>query len=331
MSPSNAVFVVAETQNGGLASITAEVLGAGRTLADALGGPLVVGLVGHNVASLATQLGDLGADRVLVADNPALADYQAESYAPLLVEAARNVGPTAVLLGQTFIGRELGPRLAFDLQTALTTDCVRLTVEGDRVVMTKPVYGGNAIAEYVVATSPQVATLRARAFEPAAAQSGRRCEVEQLPVQLDAAALRTQVVETVRAVSEGGPNLKEAKAIVAGGRGLGGPENWRALEELAEAIDGAVGATRAVTDAGWVPASLQIGLTGVMVSPDLYIAVGISGAVQHLAGITGARSVVAINRDPEANIFKVARFGIVGDWKQVLPSFTKKVQELRNA
>ncbi|MBI4491229.1 MAG: electron transfer flavoprotein subunit alpha/FixB family protein [Chloroflexi bacterium] len=329
MAHTNAVFVVAEAQNGGLATISAELLGAGRAIANALGGPLVAALVGHNVASLAAQLGELGADRVLVADDPLLADYQVESYAPLIGQSVRSLAPAAVLLGQTFTGRELGPRLAFDLETAVATDCVRLSVEGDRVVMAKPVYGGNAVAEYVVQTSPQVATLRARAFEPAAPQAGRRGEVEQLPVQLDPAALRARVVETVRAASTGGPNLKEARVIVAGGRGLGGPENWRHVEELAQALGAAVGATRAVTDAGWVPASLQVGLTGVTVSPDLYLTIGISGAVQHLAGITGAKNVVAINRDPEANIFKVARFGVVGDWKQVLPAFTRKVQELR--
>lgn len=323
------VLVVAETQDGSLSSITPELLGAARAVAGVLGGSVAAAALGQGVSGLAAQLGELGADLALIADDPRLARYVGDAYAPVVEQAVRRTSPAVVLLGQTFMGRELGPRLAFDLGTAITTDCVRLSVDSGRLVMTKPVYGGSAIAEYVVETDPQIATLRARAFEPTAAESGRGCEVEALPVSLEATAVRVSVVDVVRAAGESGPNLKEAKIIVAGGRGLGGPENWRYVEELAEALGAAVGATRAVTDAGWVPASLQVGLTGVTVSPDLYIAIGISGAVQHLAGITGAKNVVAINRDPEANIFKIARFGVVGDWKQVLPAFTRKVRELR--
>jgi electron transfer flavoprotein alpha subunit len=321
------VFIIAETQDATLSNTAAELLGAARGLADSLGGDVAAALVGYNVSALAPQLGELGADRVLVADDPSLEFYQGERYVPLLLEAIRSASPSVVLLAQSFMGRELGPRLAFELQSAITTDCVRLAVEGDRVVMTKPVYGGSAIADYVVETTPQVATLRGRAFEPVQAQPGRACEVQQLAVP--AGDARATFVETVRAAADTGPNLKEAKVIVAGGRGMGAPENWKYVDELAEVLGGAVGATRAVTDAGWVPASLQVGLTGVTVSPDLYVAVGISGAVQHLAGITGARNVVAINKDPEANIFKLARYGVVGDWKQILPALTQKIKELR--
>ena len=321
--------MVAEAQNGRPAAATAEALGAGRELAEHLGGTLAAAILGTGLDEPARQLGALGAERVFVADDPLLGEYQATTYVPVLVEIARRLEPLAILLSQTFVGRELGPRLAFELGTAITTDCVRLRLDGDRLIMSKPVYGGSAMADYVVETLPQMATLRVRAFEPAQPQAGRTGELVPVPVQLDAAALPTRVLETVRATASSGPSLKDAAIVVAGGRGLGGPENWRYLEELAEALGAAVGATRAVTDAGWVPVALQVGLTGVTVSPDLYIAVGISGAVQHLAGMVGSKNIVAINKDPDANIFKVARYGVVGDWKEILPAFTAKVKELR--
>lgn len=329
MPDTGGVLVVTDYQAAVLSTMTAELLGAGRAVADTLGGSLVAVLLGENVGDLARELGELGADRVLLGDDARFGHYLIERYAPILESAIRAMSPSLVLLGQTFQGRELGPRLAFDLDSAITTDCVRLQVEGDRVVMTKPVYGGSAMAEYVIRNSPQFATLRARAFEPAQAQPGRACQVERLAVNVDSGETQARLLEVVRAEAEAGPKLKEAKVIVAGGRGLGGPENWRQVEALADALGGAVGATRAVTDAGWVPASLQIGLTGVTVSPDLYVTIGISGAVQHLAGISGAKNVVAINRDSDANIFKVARFGVVGDWKEIVPAFIRTAKELR--
>lgn len=329
MADSVAVLIVGETQDGRLATISAELLGAGRRLADELGGELAALLVGSGVAALAADAAALGADRVLVADHPALADYVGDLWTPVVAEAIKRADPAVVLLGQTFIGRELGPRVAFRLGAGLTTDCTALRIEAGRVVATKPVYGGSAVAEYAATTRPAVATLRPRAFPAAEPVPGRTAPVEPLAVAPDPAAARTKLVETVRAAAAEGPTLKDAKIVVAGGRGLGGPENWHYVEELARALGAAVGATRAVTDAGWVPPSYQVGLTGATISPDLYITVGISGAVQHLAGISGARNVVAINKDPEANIFKHARYGVVGNWKEVLPAFTRKVKELR--
>jgi electron transfer flavoprotein alpha subunit len=207
------------------------------------------------------------------------------------------------------------------------TDATALRVDGGELIITKPVFGGTAIAEFSISGTPKVITLRPRAFESTEPPTPRTAQVEALTVP--AADSRVEVLEEIREQATSGPRLKDAKVIVSGGRGLGGPENWHVVEELAQILGGAVGATRAVTDAGWVSPSLQVGLTGSTVAPDLYITIGISGAVQHIAGISGARNVVAINRDGDANIFKYARYGVVGDWKQIVPAFTQRLKELR--
>ncbi len=323
------VLVALDAAGGTLAPISLELLGAGRALADRLEAPLIGVVLGAALEGAGEDAGAYGADQVFLVDDPRLAQYQGDAHVAALEQAVRRLQPAVVLIGHTPNGRELAPRLAFRLAAGLTTDCTSLRVENAEVVMTKPVYGGNALAEYVHRTSPQLATLRPRAFPPAERQEGRTAPVEQLMLDLDSAQPRSTLVETVRAQASAGPTLREARIVVSGGRGLGGPENWHYVEELAQALGAAVGATRAVTDAGWVPPSLQVGLTGVTISPDLYIAVGISGAVQHIAGVSGAKNVVAINRDADANIFRHARFGIVGDYRQILPALLAKVKELR--
>jgi electron transfer flavoprotein alpha subunit len=318
-------LVVAEVAEGGLAPITAELVGA----AARLGGPVSVLLAGEGVRGLAGDVGRLGAAGVLVADDPRLSPFLAEAWLPLLLDAIGRVGPDAVLLGHTLTGRELGPLAAFRLGAGMVTDCVALEREGEALVLSKPVYGGNALAEYVIAARPAFATLRPRAFAPLAEgepPSDGSPDVVELPVGDPPG--RARIVETVhREVT--GPVLEKASVVVSGGRGLGGPDNWHYVEELAAALGAAVGASRAVTDAGWVAPTLQIGLTGTTVNPELYVAVGISGAVQHMAGCGGARNIVAINRDPTANVFRHARFGVVGDFREVLPALTQRIRELR--
>jgi electron transfer flavoprotein alpha subunit len=329
MPQTNGILIVAETAEGALAPISAELLGAGRRLADQAGCSLGALLLGNGVEPLVAELASLGAEVVYLADEPALANYEGSNYARVAEQAAYQAQPAILLLGQTLNGRDLAARLAFRLETGLTTDCTALRLDGDQLVMTKPVFGGNALAEYTCPdTRPQMATVRPRTFEPANATADRQAEV----VRPDAGDGSTvKVLDTVREVATSGPRLKDAKIVVSGGRGLGGPDNWHVIEELATPLGAAVGATRAVTDAGWVPPSLQVGLTGITVTPDLYITVAVSGAVQHIAGCSGARNLVAINRDPDANIFKHARYGVVGDWKLVLPAFTAKVKELRGS
>lgn len=327
MSEKGGVLVVAETIDGALAPISAELVGAGVQLADSLGTTVTAALLGDGLDAAAASLAALGPARVLVADDERLADLPTDTTVATLAAIVAAEEPAAVLFGHTPNLREAAIRLAYRLGTAITTDCTALRVEDGQVVMTKPVYGGAAIAEYANDGGPAIATLRPRAF-PAVESAGARAEITKADVPADAAS-RTKVVETVREAVSSGPRLKDAKTVVSGGRGLGGPENWHVVEELADALGAAVGATRAVTDAGWVPPTHQVGLTGTTISPDLYVTVAVSGAVQHIAGCSGSRNIVAINRDPDANIFRHARFGVVGDYQKVVPALTKRIKELR--
>ena len=320
------VLLVAEASWDQLVATTPELIGEGARLASDLGGPVSVALAGKNVADVASGLGALGAEKVLLADTQSTPSPEWLLAAAEL--AARRVSPEVVLLTHSGSGRDLGPSLAYTLGSGIITDATRLRVDGGELVITKPVFGGSAIAEFSIETTPKVVTLRPRAFEAEAAPTAREATVETLDVPSGDGAI--EVLEEVREQATAGPRLKDAKIIVSGGRGLGGPENWKYIDELAQVLGAAVGATRAVTDAGWVSPSMQVGLTGSTVAPDLYITIGISGAVQHIAGISGARNVVAINRDADANIFKYARFGVVGDWKQIVPAFIQRLKELRS-
>jgi electron transfer flavoprotein alpha subunit len=327
MSDTGGVLIVAETIDGALAPISAELVGAGVRLAEGLGTSVTAVLLGSGLDAAASSLAALGPARVLVADDERLADLQTDPAVGALAAIVQAEGPAAVLFGHTPNLREVAIRLAYRLGTAITTDCTALRAEDGQVVMTKPVYGGAAVAEYANESGPSIATLRPRAF-PAAEAGGASADITKVDVPADLAS-RTKVVETVKEAATSGPRLKDAKTVVSGGRGLGGPENWPVVEELAGALGAAVGATRAVTDAGWVPPTHQVGLTGTTISPDLYVTVAVSGAVQHIAGCSGSRNIVAINRDPDANIFRHARFGVIGDYQKVVPALTKRIKELR--
>jgi electron transfer flavoprotein alpha subunit len=321
------VLLVAVASGEQLAPTTAELAAESARLAGELGGPVTAVVAGKNVQGLAASLGSLGVDKVLLADSQGPTPASLDWLVSAAEVAAKQAQPTAILLTHGGGGRDLGPLLAYRLSAGLVTDATALRVEGRQLVITKPVFGGSAIAEFSIATTPAVVTLRPRAFEAAESPTAKDAQIESLTVPETGGAI--EVLEEIREQATSGPRLKDAKVIVSGGRGLGGPENWQYVDELAQVLGAAVGATRAVTDAGWVPPSLQVGLTGATVAPDLYITIGISGAVQHIAGISGARNVVAINRDADANIFKYARFGIVGDWKQIVPAFTQRLKELR--
>jgi electron transfer flavoprotein alpha subunit len=321
------VLLIAVASGEQLAPTTAELVGEGVRLAADLGGPVSALLAGKNIQGLAASLGGLGVEKVLVADSQSPTPPSLEWLVDAAAAAAKQTQPTAILLTHGGGGRDLAPAVAYRLEAGLINDATALRAEGGQVVATKPVFGGSAIAEFAVTTTPAVVTLRPRAFEAPESPTARDAQVEALAVPDASGAI--EVLEEIREQASSGPRLKDAKVIVSGGRGLGGPENWQYVDELAQVLGAAVGATRAVTDAGWVSPSLQVGLTGVTVAPDLYITIGISGAVQHIAGISGARNVVAINRDGDANIFKYARYGVVGDWKQIVPAFTQRLKELR--
>jgi len=329
MAEYKGVMVYGEVAEDKLAAITTELLGCGRKLADEIGEELSAVLVGSGVSGLAQEAIAFGADKVYVVDDPLLKDYQTDSYVAVMERVVKQVMPQILILGQTSIGRDLAPRLAFKLETAVSMDCMELAIDPDSklLLQTKPVYGGNAQAIFSCESYPQIVTVRTKAMAPLERDASRQGEVVKIEAGLDPSAIRTKVLEKVSEEIEG-IKLEDAEAIVAGGRGIGGAEGFKELEELAKTLRGAVGATRPPCDNGWVPEGLQIGLTGKIVAPDLYIAVALSGSSQHMSGCSGSKNIIAINKDPEANIFKVAHLGVVGDWKKVLPAFTSKVKEL---
>jgi electron transfer flavoprotein alpha subunit len=329
MAEYKGVMVYGEILDGKVSSITTELLGGGRHLADEVKEDLVCILVGDKLGESPKQAIAYGADKVYTVEDPLLKEYQTDSYVAVMEKAVKDVSPRFVLFGQTSVGRDLSPRLAFRLGASLSMDCIELSVDSGTKALqqTRPVYGGNARATFASEIFPQMATVRSKAMSPLAPDESRKGEIAPIKVELDPAKIRTKVLETVKEEVVG-VKLEDAQIIVSGGRGIGGPDGFKQLEELAKILKAAVGASRPPSDNKWVPETWQIGLTGKIVTPELYIAVAISGASQHLAGCSGAKNIVAINKDPEANIFKEARFGVVGDWKQVLPTFTEKVKEL---
>ena len=329
MAESKGVMVCGETVEGKLTSITTELLGCGRQLADELKEDLICILIGEQLGEAPQKAIASGADKVYTAEDPLLKEYQTDSYVAVMEKAVKDIPPRILLLGQTSIGRDLAPRLAFRLGVSLSMDCLELNIDPETKLLqqTRPVYGGNARAIFTSESPPQMATVRQKAMSPLEPDESRKGEITPIKVELDPAKVRTKVIETVKEEVEG-IKLEDAEVVVTGGRGIGGPEGFKQLEELAKILKAAVGASRPPCDNGWVPDTLQVGLTGKIVTPELYIAVAVSGASQHLAGCSGSKNIIAINRDTEANIFKEARYGVVGDWKQVLPAFTEKVKEL---
>ena len=329
MAEYKGVMVCGEVTEGKLMAITTELLGCGRKLADDLGQELSAVLVGSEVSGLDQEAIAFGADKVYIVEDPLLKDYQTDSYVSVLGKVVKQVMPQVLILGQTSIGRDLAPRLAFRLETTAAMDCIELDIdpESKRLLQSKPIYGGNARAVFTSESYPQIATVRAKAMSPLERDAARQGEVITIEAGLDPSAIRTKVLEKVSQEVEG-VRLEDAEVVVSGGRGMGSAEGFKQLEELARLLKGAVGASRPPCDNDWVPDTLQIGLTGKIVAPDLYIAVALSGSSQHMAGCSGCKNIIAINKDPEANIFREARFGVVGDWKKVLPVFTSKVKEL---
>ncbi len=329
MADGTGVLIIGDTSGGELASTTLELLAAGQKVAGDLGEELSVALLGDTLDVAAQQAIAHGAQKVYAVNHPLLAAYQIDLHLAALEALCKEASPRVVLIARTDSGRELGPRLAFRLGVGMAQDCLEVSVDASekRLLANRPVYGGNAIAVVSCDQTPQIAAIRPKAYEPAEADPSRQGEVVSFPVELDASQARTQVVDTVIEEAEG-VKLEDARIVISGGRGLGGPEPFAHLEELAKIMGGTVGASRAAVDSGWVPSSYQVGLTGKTITPDLYITVAISGASQHMAGCSGAKVIVAINKDAEANIFKEARYGVVGDWESVLPALTEAIREL---
>ncbi len=328
LSDYRGVWVVAEQRAGVLHSVSFELLGKGRELADELSVELSAVLLGSGVLELAPELIAHGADRVYVVDEPELEYFLDEPYSNVVAELLEKHNPEIVLTGATSMGRSLIPRVAVQVKTGLTADCTALAIDDKErlLLQTRPAFGGNIMATIICPDfRPQMATVRHKVMSALDADPSRQGEVVREKV--DAALMRSDV-EYVKFVEDLTQtiNIADADIIVSGGRGLGGPENFHLVEELAEVMGGAVGASRAAVDSEWIPYSHQVGQTGKTVQPKLYVACGISGAVQHLAGMQSSKVIVAINKDPDAPIFKVATYGIVGDLFEVLPALTKSLK-----
>ena len=323
------VLVHCEVVEGELSSIATELLGVGSCLAQELEQPLSAVLIGNNIGVVAQEAIYYGADKVYLVDDPLLENYITDSYLQAMENVINIDKPRIVLFGQTWIGLDLTPRLAFRLETAAIMDCLALSIDPNskRMLMTKPVYGGNAQTIQVCETDPQIATVRMKAMAPLEKNSNRDGEIIRVEARINPAMVRTKIMDR-KLESVQGVKLEDADVIVTGGRGIGGPEGFQELEHLADVLKGAIGASRPACDNKWVLDNIQIGLTGKIVSPDVYIAVGVSGSSQHLSGCSGSKVIIAINKDPDANIFNVAQYGIVADWKRVIPAFIAKVSEL---
>lgn len=323
------VMIVGEIVEGKLSASTTEILGAARKLAGDLGQNVSAVLLGSGIGDAANEAISFGADKVYTIDNEMFADYTNDAYVGALEKLNAEASPEIILMGQTSNGMDMAPRLAFRLGSAATLDCIDLAIDPDTKLMqkTKPVYGGNAIAVYVSEAKPQIATIRSKAMEPLAQDTSRSGEVVAFDPGLDASAMRQKVVGKVKEEVEG-IKLEDADVVVCGGRGVGSAEAFEELRELAKQLNGALGASRPPCDSGWVPNNIQIGLTGKMIAPAVYIGIALSGSSQHQAGMSGSKNIIAINKDAEANIFGIAHYGVVGDYKKVIPAFAEKCKEL---
>jgi electron transfer flavoprotein alpha subunit len=313
------ILTFAELRDGKPRRASLEVVSEARRLAGALGASVAAVVVGPGSEAAAGELASYGTDVVRVFDDPALATYATEAYARALAQAIGDTKPSVVLVPFTAMGKDFAPRVAAKVGAGLASDCAALEAKGGRLVARRPVYAGKAYATVEWAGEPQMATLRPNVFPLGKPDPSRRAEVVKATVDASARAR----VTGVQAMAQGKVQLTEAQVIVSGGRGLKGPEHFHLVERLAEALGAAVGASRAVVDAGWVDHQMQVGQTGKTVSPSLYVACGISGAIQHLAGMSSSKTIVAINKDPDAPIFKVADYGILGDVFEVLPKLTE--------
>ncbi len=319
------ILAFAEQRDGKLKKNAFEVVGAAKKIAEQTGGDVVGLVIGNGVQSIAASLGGYGASRVVCVEDARLAQYSTTAYVKIIAEVAAKEQATAVLLSATAMGKDVGPRVAVRLQAGIAVDCTALKVEGSEIVATRPVYAGKAHVDVRITSPTKVFSLRPNVFT-AGENNGSHAAVERVDVALAEGDFADVVKEVTQA--SGKLDVAEADIIVSGGRGLKAPENFHIIEELAAALGGAVGASRAVVDAGWRSHDEQVGQTGKTVSPSLYVAVAISGAIQHLAGMSSSKYIVAINKDKEAPIFQIADYGIVGDALEVVPALTNEVKKL---
>ena len=317
------VFVIAEQRDGALRKVSFELASTARKLADQSGDEVSAILLGSGIESLAAELGKFGVDKVFVGDNAALEPYVTEAHAQVVAKILKDNDAAIALFGASVQGKDLSARVAAKLAGGLATDCTDVKVDGSKLVAVRPMYAGKCFGEVAFNTTPAMASLRPNVF--AAVENAKAAAVTKVDVAVDAP--KSKVLEVQKDTS-GKVDLTEANIIVSGGRGMKGPDEYKILEELADVLKGTVGASRAAVDAGWRPQKDQVGQTGKVVSPNLYIACGISGAIQHLAGMSSSKCIVAINKDAEAHIFTKADFGVVDDLFKVVPELTTACKKL---
>jgi len=323
------IWIFIEHHDGLIRKVSLELLRQAKIIAEASGDPVTAVVLGKNISSVAETAGTYGADKVIIVDDEKLGDYTTGAYTSVLNKLARDEEPLAILLGNTAIGKDLAPRLAHRLGVGMASDCIGMEAdEKDFLKFKRPIYGGKAFCELTLTEKPIVATIRPNTFPSGAPDAAWKAEIVKADAVINADDLRAIVKEVALAASLR-PELIEADIIISGGRGMKGPENFVLLEECADSIGAAVGASRAAVDAGWREQKFQVGQTGKTVSPSLYIACGISGAIQHLAGMGSSKVIVAINKDPDANIFNLADYGIVGDLFEIVPLLTEELKKLR--
>jgi electron transfer flavoprotein alpha subunit len=321
------VWTIAEQRDGEFRKITYEIVSEGRRLADVLGQELVVILLGSGIKDKAAQLAHYGADKVLVADDPRLEPYTTDAYLSVISQLVKEGDPAILLTGASVQGKDLAPRLAARLGVGMAQDCMSFSVKDGGLLANRPIYAGKAYANVGFDESrPHMATARPNVMKINEPDSSRNAEIKDAAFTLNDGDLKTKVVDAIKDKS-GKVDLTEADKIVSGGRGMKGPENYQILEDLAAVIGASVGASRSAVDAGWRPHSDQVGQTGKVVSPNLYVACGISGAIQHLAGMSTSKLIVAINKDPDAPIFQKADYGVVGDLFEIVPALTEAVKK----
>ena len=322
------LWVFIETEEGKGKNVGFELLTPGRQLADKMGEKLVAVVIGHQVEVEAKKAIAYGADEVLLVEGEEYFNYNTDAFTYAMEQLVEKYKPTSILIGATNNGRDMGPRLACRVKTGLTADCTGLDYDEEtgNMIWTRPAFGGNLMAMILCPDNrPQMGTVRPGVFKRGKMVEEREGTIIREDIHLEKEKIRVSLLERIKEVAEA-VNLEEAEVIVAGGRGLGSAENFSYIRDLAEELKGVVGASRAAVEAGWIPHAHQVGQTGKTVAPKLYIACGISGAIQHAAGITGSDTIIAINKDPDAPIFEIADYGIVGDLKQVIPEFIKEVR-----
>lgn len=327
------VWVFAEQRNGIITPVVFELLGEGKKIANETASELCAILIGNNVSNLAHELIAYGAEKVYVADNPILENFTTDGYTKVFSDAIEELKPEIVLYGATHIGRDLAPRIAARVNTGLTADCTKLEVdpEDKKLKQTRPAFGGNLMATIICPEHrPQMSTVRPGVMEKAQRNENNKGEVIKLNLKVTPEDIRTKIVKIVKSKKDV-VSLVDADIIVSGGKGLGCPEGFKLIKELADTLDGTVGASRAAVDAGWIDHANQVGQTGTTVKPKIYFACGISGAIQHLAGMSSSDIIIAINKNPNAPIFDVADYGIVGDLNEVIPMLVEAFKEYKKA